>query len=155
MRMSILAQMVAAVRLDSERRSRAAVIRSILPAESPMVWAKPLCAGLAIFLRRFSSSSVSAKSLFPRSSYSSPLPSASLPEFRSVSETLRILPLGFSLLSLLVSARARSFSFSCVATFSVWVSAIRPPMANSPPEPSEFASVSPHRFVAPEGRSRQ
>ena len=146
-------------RLDSGPQSRVAVTRSIEPPAFRMVSVKSFYADLAIFRQRFSfSSSFWAKVLFLRSS-SSLLILASLPEFRSVSETLRICPPLFFWLSVSVSvsAKAWAFSFSCAVTFSVWVSgsAFRPAMTNSPSEPSEFASASPHRFVALEGRRRQ
>ena len=154
-RLADLARAVEA-RLDSERQSRAVVRHSPGPPEFRTVWVRSFCADLAIFRRRFSFSSlVSAKVLSPRSS-SSLLASASLPGFRSVSETLRVHPPVFSLLSLLVSATAtaKTISFSCGAMSSTWVSvsAIRP---NSRREPSELASVSPHRLVARGGQSRQ
>ena len=81
------------------------------------------------------------------------------PAFRSESAKLRVLPPAFSVLSPLVSAKAtaKTLSFSCAAKFlaSVSGSAIPPAMVNSRREPSESESVSPGRFVAPEGQSRQ
>ena len=150
---------VAVARLDWGQLSRVAVRQLFGPPAFRTASVKSFCAGLAIFRQRFSfSSSFWAKVLFLRSS-SSLLVLASLPEFRPVSETLRIRPPLFFWLSpsLSVAAKAWAFSFSCAVTFSVWLSgsAFRPAMTNSPPEPSEFASASPHRFVALEGRRRQ
>jgi hypothetical protein len=150
---------VAVARLDWGQLSRVAVRQLFGPPAFRTASVKSFCVGLAIFRHRFSfSSSFWAKVLSLRSS-SSLLALASLPEFRSVSETLRIRPPLFFWLSLSVSvtAKASAFSSSCAVTFSVWVwgSAFRPAMANSRPEPSEFASASPHRFVALEGRGRQ
>src|SRR5437763_13394941 len=89
---------VAVARLDWGPQSRVAVRQLFGPPAFRTASVKSFCAGLAIFRQRFSfSSSFWAKALFLRSS-SSLLVLASLPEFRPVSERLRIRPpLFFSL----------------------------------------------------------
>ena len=142
-------------RWDLEPPLRAAVSRLLAPPEFRWVLAKPFYAATAIFRRRFSFLSATLVSL-----ETSSLPALAWPPaFRSESAKLRVLPLAFSVLSPLVSAKAtaKTLSSSCAAKFlaSVSGSAIPPAMVNSRREPSEFESVSPGRFVAPEGQSRQ
>src|SRR6266566_2527930 len=132
--------------------------RSLAPPEFRWVLAKPFCAATAIFRRRFSFFSFLLTTLLSLET-SSLSALAWPPAFRSESAKLRVLPPAFSVLSPLVSAKAtaKTLSFSCAAKFlaSVSGSAIPPAMVNSRREPSEFESVSPGRFVAPEGQSRQ
>ena len=140
-------------RSDSGRQSRAVVRHLIGLPEFRMAWVKFSSSGLAIFLRLFSfSSSTWPEFLFPPSS-SSLL--ASVLAFRSVSETppTRRLALFLLLVSVSVRATAKSLSFSWM--FSVWVlgSAFRPESLRR--EPSEFASVFPHRIVALEGQGHR
>ena len=143
---------------DLEPPSRAAVSRLLAPPEFRWALAKPSCAAPAIFRRRFSFFSFLLATLLSLET-SSLSALARPPAFRSASAKLRVLPRTFSLLSPLVSAKAtaKTLSFSCAAKFlaSVSGSTIRPAMMNSRREPSEFASVSPGRFVALEGQSRQ
>ena len=143
-------------RWDLEPPLRAAVSRSLAPPEFRWVLAKPFCAATAIFRRRFSFFSFLLATLLSLET-SSLSALAWPPAFRSESAKLRVLPPAFSVLSPLVSATAtaKTLSFSCARKFLVSGSAIPPAMVNSRREPSEFASVSPGRFVAPEGQSRQ
>jgi len=141
---------------DLEPPLRAAVSRLLAPPEFRWVLAKPFCAATAIFRRRFSFFSFLLATLLSLET-SSLSALAWPPAFRSESAKLRVLPPAFFVLSPLVLATPTTLSFSCAPKFlaSVSGSAIRPAMMNSRREPSEFASVSPGRFVALEGQSRQ
>ncbi len=95
---------------------------------------------------------VLARVLFPRFSSSFSISGSPLAS-RSALETPQTPRLAFSSLWLSVMATAKAFSSSCAVKFLASVSDWAfPPLLR---EPSEFAPVSLHRFVAPEGQSRQ